>query len=264
MSEDLAGQAKDLDQDFIRVSCHALATSVCEEAIGWVRSISQTMREMYAATLAGLRDRIAKFSKALHKKPDTLDELKSVLNTVNIIRNEHMAMELKYADLEERYRTRLLYAQPDEVEQCGAELTDASSIRGLWQDLVDEADRVDYSLEATKELFSETTRKQVTDFLAFTEELLERFKSSGPGLPTIELPVGLDLLKEYQLELEGATKTREQLVLAEKLFDMPITSYPMLSQVEAEVKKLTQVWLLGGRGVGQQALGQRGLGRLLV
>jgi dynein heavy chain len=111
-----------------------------------------------------------------------------------------------------------------------------------WQDLVDESDRVDYSLEETKALFSETTKKQVTDFLAYTEQLFERFKGSGPGLPTIELPIGLDLLKEYQQEMETSTRTREQLVLAEKLFDMPITSYPMLSQVEVEIKKLAQVY----------------------
>ena len=45
-----------------------------------------------------------------------------------------------------------------------------------------------------------------------------------------------------QRELETATKTREQLVLAQKLFDMEITSYPQLSQVEAEIKKLAQVY----------------------
>ena len=51
-----------------------------------------------------------------------------VLNTVNIIRNESMLMELKYADLEERFRTRLLYAMPEEVNQCNNELADASQV----------------------------------------------------------------------------------------------------------------------------------------
>ncbi len=51
---------------------------------------------------------------------------------------------LRYADLEERYRTRVLYAQADEVEQCRSELADASTVRVAWQELVDEADRVDY------------------------------------------------------------------------------------------------------------------------
>jgi hypothetical protein len=78
MSQDLSAQARDFDQDFIRVSCHALAISVRDEAIGWVRAISQTMREMDVALLNGLRDRIHKYTVALKRKPDTLDELKAV------------------------------------------------------------------------------------------------------------------------------------------------------------------------------------------
>ncbi len=86
MATEVQQQAKDFDQEFIRVSCHALASSVCDEALGWVRAIAQTMRDLDAATEAALRDKIAKFDVALHRPPSTLDELKQVLNTVNTIR----------------------------------------------------------------------------------------------------------------------------------------------------------------------------------
>jgi dynein heavy chain len=53
-----------------------------------------------------------------------------VLNTVNIIRNEGMAMELRYIDLEERYRTRLLFATTDEeTAQCTDEMGEALQVR---------------------------------------------------------------------------------------------------------------------------------------
>ena len=41
------------------------------------------------------------------------------------------------------------------------------------------------------------------EFLTYTNELWERYRSTGPGLPTIELPVGLDLLHKYQEELDA-------------------------------------------------------------
>ena len=44
-----------------------------------------------------------------------------------------------------------------------------------------------------------------------------------------------------QSEMDTACKSREQLVLAERLFDMDITSYPCLGQLESEMKKLQQV-----------------------
>lgn len=83
----------------------------------------------------------------------------------------------------------------------------------------------------------------MSEFLAYTSELWERFQQTGPGLPTIELSNGLELLHQFQGELDIACKSREQLVLAERLFDMDITSYPNLGQLESNMKKLTQVCL---------------------
>jgi dynein heavy chain, axonemal len=75
-------------------------------------------------------------------------------------------------------------------------------------------------------------RTQVRDFAAVTQQLLESFKATGPGLPDIELSDGLQLLQKFQQEFDVAAKRREELVLAEKLFDMDITGYPHLAQVD--------------------------------
>lgn len=123
---DFSIQAKDYDQDFIRVSSHALNASVVEESHAWVRALSQAMRELDTATLVSLRDRITSHDAALHKEPATLEELKQVLNTVAKIRNESMGMELQYTDLEERFRTRVMYAQGEEDGvNCTAEFNEA-------------------------------------------------------------------------------------------------------------------------------------------
>jgi len=42
------------------VSCHALTTSVVEEALAWVRAISQTMAELDMVALQQLKDKITK------------------------------------------------------------------------------------------------------------------------------------------------------------------------------------------------------------
>lgn len=60
MAFDIGAQAKDFDQDFIRVSCHTLAASVRDEALGWVKAIGQSMRDLDMATLAQLKDKIHK------------------------------------------------------------------------------------------------------------------------------------------------------------------------------------------------------------
>jgi dynein heavy chain len=60
MASELTAQAKDYEQDFIRLSCYSLAASVREEALNWVRAIAQTMRDMDTLTLVQLRDKISK------------------------------------------------------------------------------------------------------------------------------------------------------------------------------------------------------------
>lgn len=79
-------------------------------------------------------------------------------------RRSAMSIELAYTDLEERYRTRLLYAPPGEPEAAaaaGAQLADACGLRAEWAELVATAESVDAMLEEPKARFAETTRQQV-------------------------------------------------------------------------------------------------------
>ena len=78
MALELSLQARDFDIDFIRVSCHTLASSVRDEAQGWVKAIGQAMRDLDLATVSSLKDKISKYMTAIHIKPVTLDELKGV------------------------------------------------------------------------------------------------------------------------------------------------------------------------------------------
>ncbi len=54
--------------------------------------------------LQKLREQLKSLEEELHKTPVTLEELKQVLNTINTIRSTSMNMELRYVDLEERFR----------------------------------------------------------------------------------------------------------------------------------------------------------------
>ena len=73
-----------------------------------------------------------------------------------------MVMELRYEELQERYRTRLLYAlNPLEEDQYATELADAQQLQVEWQALVEEAEMVDAGLYAVKAKFTQTTKEQV-------------------------------------------------------------------------------------------------------
>lgn len=53
---------------------------------------------------------------------------------------------------------------------------------------------------------------------------------------------GVKLLKEFQAEYANYEKQRQELTNAEKLFDLPITLYPGLVEVDKELKNIARVY----------------------
>ena len=53
---------------------------------------------------------------------------------------------------------------------------------------------------------------------------------------------GVELLKQFKEEYMKFEKERQELANAEKLFGIPITSYPVLMSMEQELKGLEQIF----------------------
>lgn len=71
-------------------------------------------------------------------------------------------MELQCSDLEERYRTRVLYAIAEpERTAASEELDDVQLLMLEWADLCKTAEAADEALEGVKHKFSQITRQQV-------------------------------------------------------------------------------------------------------
>ena len=54
--------------------------------------------------------------------------------------------------------------------------------------------------------------------------------------------IGVVLLENYKKEVARLEKDRQELANAEKLFDLPITMYPELLQVQKEMSGLEKVY----------------------
>ena len=74
---------------------------------------------------------------------------------------------------------------------------------------------------------------QVVEFQAATAAFLARLLEQGPGRHAADLPAGLEALRQFQKQTEAMAKQREQLALAEHLFDLEQTFYLDLSKVRA-------------------------------
>lgn len=73
----------------------------------------------------------------------------------------------------------------------------------------------------------------MVEFQAATAAFLASLLEQGPGRHAADLPAGLEALRRFQKQAEAMAKQREQLALAEHLFDLEQTFYQDLSKVRA-------------------------------
>ncbi len=57
-------------------------------------------------------------------------------------------------------------------------------------------------------------------------------------------PLGVEAMKQYKVEVEKLENERQELANAERLFDLPITMYPELLQVQKDMKGMEQIYTL--------------------
>ncbi|XP_055461995.1 dynein axonemal heavy chain 10 [Psammomys obesus] len=228
------------DEHCIRLQLGPLASTVQENAKSWVISLGKLLNESAREELFSIRDEIEILAKNLRKSPSTLEDLKFVLATIAEIRSKSLVMELRYKDIQERYRTLGLYKIfPAEAEQ---ELVD--KIENMWQNLFIDSMNVDHALGGIKKTFTEITRTEISSFRIQLEEFAKRFYSQGPGAVGEDLDKGAELLGSFEKELARHEKNRQGLANAEKLFDLPITMYPELIKVQKEMSGLRMIYNL--------------------
>lgn len=125
-------------------------------------------------------------SQNLKVFPKTLEELKAILNVIASIRRMSLDVELRYKDIQEKYRTQSMYDIPvDEEERAQAE-----SIGEVWRELFLEAKTVDRSLVTVKRKFKIITEQQVKSFQVEADEFSAKFKTEGPGTVGSDLDKG--------------------------------------------------------------------------
>lgn len=113
-----------------------------------------------------------------------------------------------------------------------------------WEELIEFADKQDNQVKGFKKNFSEVTKSQVD---AFKEEIVkeyETYKARGPGTNGVPLEEGLELLAQSQEKIAEFNKTRVSNVQAEKLFNLEISKYPYLVEMEELNKKYNEIYAI--------------------
>eukprot|EP00842_Homolaphlyctis_polyrhiza_P003630 jgi/Hompol1/4268/HPOL_001758-RA len=240
LSKDVESQPSIKDVDFVRIISSPLQAAIHSEATSWVVSIGKHLNVVCKEGLQSLQERFKSYERDISRNPQTLDDLTFVLNVIANIRNASEEVELQYRDVMEAYRTLKMY----HIDVDPQELTLAESLPTLWEEMLTRAKLVDDALIPVKAKFTEQTQSQVREFKQSLMRFKEDFVINGPGAMNLDMDHGLKLLKDSKEAVSRFLAGREGLVRAEKLFNLTITSYPELFELENQLKELDLIYAL--------------------
>ncbi|KAJ3299892.1 Dynein heavy chain 10, axonemal [Borealophlyctis nickersoniae] len=240
LAKDVNSHPSVKDIDFIRVSSVPLQAAIHSEATSWIVSIGKHLNNMAKDGLHQIQEKMQKYEEDLQRVPATLEDLTFVLNVIADIRAASEDIEMRYRDVMEAYRTIQMY----NIEVDPAELEASNALPQSWGAMLVKAREVDDSLIPVKAKFTEATQNQVKDFKGDLKKFKEDFMMNGPGAMVMDMDRGLELLKESKDTAAAFLAKRENLVTAEKLFNLTITSYPELFELENEIKELEKIYEL--------------------
>ncbi|XP_017580699.2 dynein heavy chain 10, axonemal [Pygocentrus nattereri] len=238
VSQEVAQQPLMKDEHIIRLNLEPLARTVQENAQAWVTSLGRLLNDSAREDLYALRSQLQQLSENLKRTPNTLEDLKFVLGTISNIRNMSLTVEMRFVDIQERYRTLSMY----NIQAAEEELQLVSHIEEVWSDLFAESRQVDRSLGRVKKTFTEITKEQIEQYKQELAIFAESFNMHGPGAAGDNLEKGLTVMGTYETELAKIEASRQELANAEKLFDLPITMYPELLNVQRDMRGLRQIY----------------------
>ncbi|XP_021370512.1 dynein heavy chain 10, axonemal-like isoform X1 [Mizuhopecten yessoensis] len=228
------------DQECIRLHMGPLASSVKDHAKQWISHLGKILRDSSKEALYSLRDNLDDKSDDLESTPSSLEDLKFVLTTISDIKTISLEVEGKIRDIQERYRTLSMY----DIEVTDEEKEIQWNLPQIWDDLVWKSKNIDASLFMVKKRFTEITQDQIKDFKKDLEEFATGFYEKGPGAVGTNLDKGMELMKSFRGDVAQYEADRQELANAEKLFDLPITMYPDLLEVQKQMKGLEMVYSL--------------------
>lgn len=163
----------------------------------------------------------------LDDNPTSIDGLKSLLNSISEIKNSSMMMELRISEVVEKFRTLIMYNEPTDPTL----IAEAFGLEAKWKELLKDSKSKDSELEMSKQEFAKETKVEVEEFKKALAELYVQYKEGGPGASTTSLDDGLQLLEYYKEKTAQLNKKKEELVLAEKLFNLDISNFPELVSI---------------------------------
>ncbi len=86
------------------------------------------------------------------------------------------------------------------------------------------------------------TSQQDIEFRDQLTSLRKEFLDAGPGVSTVTLDKGVELLAEYKRKVNKLNKVKAELINAQNLFNLDVKPYPELHETIVNIEQLSKIY----------------------
>ncbi|CAH8558888.1 unnamed protein product [Heterobilharzia americana] len=222
----------------IQLRLKSLIHNIQEHNKKWTKAYGKQLHDTGKEILINLDEEFKHRLEDLEDVPTTMTELKDVLRTIYEVRSSSLEIEEKLVDVEERYRLLNYHSLP--VTENEMELV--KNLRPTWLELLKSASHKERTLARVKGKFAKLTSEDIENFNRTVVDFEKRFNECGPGTMLDDLDSAVASAKEYNEQLNEIDGKRKELASAEKLFNLPLTQYPQILNIQKELNGLDQLF----------------------
>ena len=238
LSVEVFSQSSPRNVEFVSVDLKPLQNAIESEATSWIQAIGGLLRKYSQGLFSEVFGKINTFDAILESSAKEFDDLVNILSAMTEIRSSSGVMDQYFYDVAECYRTLINY----NINVDGEEFKKVLGFPQSWTRLQEKADITDSNLEETKEKFALETQKQVEEFRASIGKYRDHVFETGPGVKKMELSEAIGAFNTEKVKYESMKSKRAKILVAEKLFQLPVSAYAEIPDLDRHFKGLTEIF----------------------
>ncbi|CAH8854159.1 unnamed protein product [Trichobilharzia szidati] len=235
---DLCETPENINIGCIQLRLKGLMHNIREHNRKWTKAYGKQLHDIGKEILTSLNEEFKHRFEELEDVPTNLIELKDTLRTIFEVRLSTLEIEEKLIICEECYRLLEYHKLP----VPDSEIESVNNLRPTWIQLLKSANHKEGTLSRVKGKFAKITLEDIENFNKLVVDFETRFKEFGPATMLNDLDAAVAVAKEYHVQLNEIEANRKELASAEKLFNLPLTQYPQIINIQKELSGLDQLF----------------------
>ncbi|EEB13574.1 ciliary dynein heavy chain, putative [Pediculus humanus corporis] len=224
----------------LEVRLDKIKGALLAEATTWKFLLGKFLMHAYGLKLKSIVDFIKERNNILSRAINDLDDVRSAMSCLDLIRENFIRIDITLGLIEETYA---LFAKFG-VTVPKEEQEKVDSLRYNFELMIETSKKVQKNLVDVQEPFKVELIKEIKKFKMDLENFDRDFEVGGPLVPGLAAREASDRVTLFQMRFDDLWERYERYANGERLFGLPLSDYPTLFERKKQMNLLNKLYSL--------------------